>query len=304
MTRQQKLWILLTIISTILWGIAGLFAKQIFLSAPKITPMLLTQIRMIIGGTILLIFSAIRKENTLAIWHNKKDAVTVTAYGLAGMIPVQFCYYKAIQLGDASIATILQFVGPFFIIFYLALFRRQKPSRIEVISTIIAFLGVIILATHGDLTQFAITPAILIWGLLSAVGSASSALIPQSLLDKYSAIAVTGWGLITAGIGLIILQPTFVSIDLNLETILLLLGVIVLGTVIPFYLFTNALKYISATTASMLDAFEPISATVGSIIFFGLTLSSFDLLGSLLVIGAVLLLNWQPKRPKFESESK
>lgn len=302
MTKQQKLWTLLTILSTFLWGVSGLFAKFIFELEPRLTPLLLSQIRMLGGGLVLLALASYKKEAPLALWQNKRSAKTAIAYGLGGIIPVQFCYFMAIKLGDASIATILQFVGPFFIILYLAVFQKQRPRRIELISALVAFLGVALLATHGDLTQLAITPAVLIWGLLSAVGGAANTLIPRSLLKHYSSTAVTGWGLLIAGIGLTVIHPKFESFPLTLELVLLVLAVVVLGTIIPFQLFTNALKYIRPTTASMLDAFEPIAATIGSIIFFGLQLSGADLLGSFLVIIAVLALNWRPKNKKFTNK--
>ena len=75
---------------------------------------------------------------------------------------------------------------------------------------------------------------------------------------------MTGWGLLIAGIGLTVIHPSLESFSVTFELVLLVLAVVVLGTIIPFQLFTNALKYIRPTTASMLDAFEPIAATIGS----------------------------------------
>ena len=70
---------------------------------------------------------------------------------------------------------------------------------------------------------------------------------------------MTGWGLLIAGIGLTVIHPSLESFSVTFELVLLVLAVVVLGTIIPFQLFTNALKYIRPTTASMLDAFEPIA---------------------------------------------
>ena len=58
----------------------------------------------------------------------------------------------------------------------------------------------------------------------------------------------------------------------------------------------NALRYVKPSTVSLLDAFEPLSATVGSVLIFGLVMSGMDWLGTLLVIGSVLALNFTPKR--------
>ena len=216
-------------------------------------------------------------------------------FGLLGLIPVQYCYFEAIKYGDASIATILQFIGPFFILFYLTIVKRQAPRRIEVICTIIAFIGVFILATHGNINHLAITPQVLFWGLLSAIGVATNTLIPKSLIHEFSPTAVTGWGLLIAGVGLFIIHPHVSASILAPQAIVPLLCVLVIGTIIPFQLFTSALRYVKATTASMLDAFEPISATIGSILVFNMHFYLADMIGSVLIILAVILLNWQPK---------
>ena len=47
---------------------------------------------------------------------------------------------------------------------------------------------------------------------------------------------------------------------------------------------------------SLLDAFEPITATFGSVILMGLTLSVAEIIGSILIIIAVIGLNYQPKK--------
>lgn len=75
-----------------------------------------------------------------------------------------------------------------------------------------------------------------------------------------------------------------------------LAGVIVIGTLIPFQWMAGALRYISPSTASLLDAFEPISAMIGSVILFNLILSPMDIIGSIMIIGAVLLVSLNPPR--------
>ena len=62
--------------------------------------------------------------------------------------------------------------------------------------------------------------------------------------------------------------------------------------------------YVKPSTVSLLDAFEPLSATVGSVLIFGLVMSGMDWLGTALVITAVLALNFTPKRKIKKTENK
>lgn len=46
---------------------------------------------------------------------------------------------------------------------------RRKPRLYELVSIVLALLGVTLLTTHGDLTTFAVSPVALIAGVGSAV---------------------------------------------------------------------------------------------------------------------------------------
>ncbi|MGN1279441.1 MAG: DMT family transporter, partial [Limosilactobacillus sp.] len=191
------------------------------------------------------------------------------------------------------IATVLQFVGPFFIIAYLAAFRHIPPRRIEIISAIIAFIGVFIIATHGRLNHLAVTPLVLFWGIVAAIGVATNTLIPQQMLrtNRVPSMVVTGWGLLFAGLALLVIHPGQPHIP-NVPIVWICwLGILVIGTLIPFQLANNSLKYIDATTFSLMDAFEPLAATIGSVLLFNLHMTGADIIGSILVIVAVLAIN-------------
>lgn len=301
--RQRLFWTLIGIISCTFWGISGLCAKGLFNISPEVTPMWVSQVRMITAGIILILVAAATHKDPLRVWRTKRDAITITAYGVLGLLPVQYCYFRVVQEGNASIATILQFIGPFFIVAYVALFRHQRPRRIEMIAAVVAFLGVFTLATHGHFNHLALTPGILFWGLCSAVGVATNTLIPQRMVrGGFSSLVITGWGLLISGLALLLVHPAQPKLPHGNMIWLLLAGVIVIGTLIPFQLFTNALRYIPPSTAGFLDAFEPLSATIGSVLIFNLHLTGADWIGSIMIIVAVLALSYQPKAKRVSTE--
>src|SRR5699024_11678792 len=125
--------------------------------------------------------------------------------------------FIAIEMANASIATILQFIGTFFVITYLAVTHHQVLRRLDVLAAILAFIGVFLLSTHGSFNQLAITPIALLFGLLSALGEASYTLIPVKLVKRVSSLVVTGWGMLFAGIGLMLVYPEFISIPNTLS---------------------------------------------------------------------------------------
>ncbi|OYS05729.1 EamA family transporter [Lactobacillus johnsonii] len=298
MKKQSKsrLWTILAALAAVMWGISGLFAESLFKVSSNITPIWLTQIRLIISGIVLLIIATVLHQKPFLVLKDKKNTLPIIAYGVFGLLPVQVFYFIAIEMANASIATILQFIGPFFVLTYLAVTHQQVLRKLDVLAAILAFIGVFLLSTHGNFNQLAITPLALVFGLLSAVGEASYTLIPVKLVKRVSSLVVTGWGMLFAGVGLMIVYPRFPAIPNTPRAWLDVSAIIIIGTIIPFQIMANALRYVKPSTVSLLDAFEPLSATVGSVLIFGLVMSGMDWLGTLLVIGAVLALNFTPKR--------
>lgn len=293
MTQQHHLrGVILASIACILWGISGVAASTLFISNPRLTAIWLTEVRMISAGLILLIWGQLAGQHPVAIWKQPRTAWQVVSYGLLGLIPVQWCYFEAVRVGNAPIATIIQFLGPFIITFYFLFFKHVIPKRIEVVGMIMAFIGTLLIVTHGHLNSLAISPVILFWGGLSAIGVATNTLIPRSILPKFGALSVTGWGLLVAGLFLTAFQPMWrVHLTVNAFQIALLMVIIIFGTVVPFLMFAHSLSYILPTTASLLDAFEPLAATIFSVLFLNVQLTSFDLIGGLLIILAVMALS-------------
>lgn len=298
MDKQSKsrLWTVLAALAAVMWGISGLFAESLFKVSSKITPIWLTQIRLIISGIVLLIIATVLHQKPFSVLKDKKNTLHIIAYGIFGLLPVQVFYFIAIEMANASIATILQFIGPFFVLTYLAVTHQQVLRKLDVLATILAFIGVFLLSTHGNFNQLAITPLALFFGLLSALGEASYTLIPVKLVKRVSSLVVTGWGMLLAGIGLMLVYSQFPSIPNTPRVWLDVSAIIIIGTIIPFQIMANALRYVKPSTVSLLDAFEPLSATVGSVLVFGLVMSEMDWLGTFLVIGSVLALNFTPKR--------
>lgn len=298
MDKQSKsrLWTVLAVLAAVMWGISGLFAESLFKVSSKITPIWLTQVRLIISGIVLLIIATVLHQKPFSVLKDKKNTLHIIAYGIFGLLPVQVFYFIAIEMANASIATILQFIGPFFVLTYLTVTHQQVLRKLDVLAAILAFIGVFLLSTHGNFNQLAITPLALFFGLLSALGEASYTLIPVKLVKRVSSLVVTGWGMLFAGIGLMLVYPRFPSIPNTPRVWLDVSAIIIIGTIIPFQIMANALRYVKPSTVSLLDAFEPLSATVGSVLVFGLVMSGMDWLGTFLVIGSVLALNFTPKR--------
>ncbi|MFP7482507.1 EamA family transporter, partial [Weissella paramesenteroides] len=88
-------------------------------------------------------------------------------FSFIGMLPSQLAYFMAIKYGNAATGTILQFLGPIFILLFLIIRWHLKPSRTDILSVLLAFLGTFLLVTQGNITQLALSISAIVWGILS-----------------------------------------------------------------------------------------------------------------------------------------
>jgi len=69
----------------------------------------------------------------------------------------------------------------------------------------------------------------------------------------------------------------------------LVLGLSLLGTIVPFFLYMNALKKLSATKASVFTIVEPLTAIILATVLLQQPLKPLQMVGVTLIIAATLM---------------
>lgn len=280
-----------TVIGTVAWGFSGIFGEYLMKDL-SLDAKWLTAFRMICAGLILIIISLIFDKNeSVKIFKNKKDLVELVLFSLFGLVFCQYTFLMAILHSNAGTATVLQYIGPIFIILYVCARALRLPTRIETLSIVFAFMGVFLLSTNGNVHTLVISKEGLLWGLLSALGAMLYILIPGNLLKKYSSLVLTGYGMLFGGTILyIIIGGWNYSLDINLQVVLGLSAIILIGTVLAYTLYLQGVKFLGPVRAGLLAAIEPVSAVIFSIILLGTDFSFIDLIGILIILFSVYLL--------------
>ena len=80
---RSRLWTILAALAAVMWGISGLFAESLFKISSRITPIWLTQVRLIISGIVLLIIASVLHQKPFFVLKNKKNTLRIIAYGLS-----------------------------------------------------------------------------------------------------------------------------------------------------------------------------------------------------------------------------
>lgn len=305
MKLDNKYWgFASAIFAALLWGVSGTFAQFLFREKAFNAEWLVT-IRLLISGILMLCLGlAQRNPDIWKIWQNKKDARQLVSFSIFGMLTVQYTYFAAILHSNAATATVLQYMGPVFIAIYLALRLKKMPKLIEFFAIGLAMMGTFLLVTHGNINSLNISPTAFFWGIISAVALAAYTLMPIHLLKKYSPIVIIGWAMLLAGIVMSMFHPPFKLEGIwDKETFWAVGFIILLGTLIPFYIFLTAIKNIGPQRASLLACAEPLSAALIAVIWLGVDFGWMDWIGSGCIIATILLLT-QIKKKEIPDDGK
>ena len=283
--------LLMALSSAIFWGISGTCAQYLF-QTKGLDPAWLVTWRMLIAGSLLVTYSVIKeKKEAFSIWNNPRTVGKLLLFGLLGMVAVQYTYFYSISLSNAATATILQYIGPVFVLAFYAVKHKTWPRLAEYAALVLALVGTFLLVTHGSTEQLVISNEALLWGILSALALAFYTIQPVGLLRSFSPAAITGWGMLTGGVFFsLFTQPWTGSGTWDVETWLAFSYIVVFGTVLAFYFFLSSVSKIGATYASLLCSVEPLAATLTAVVWLGVSFTGYDWVGTGLILSTVALL--------------
>lgn len=292
MQTQKKLrGMLLASLASSLWAISGISGEILFKKFNFSSDWLVSTRTLISGILLFLIVIFIEKKSVLKPLKNKRDCAGIILFGTAGMYLVQYTYFKTIELSNVSFATILQFTAPFFIFIYESIKNKKVPAVSTVILLFMTILGVIFIVTKGNFSNLSVSLEALLLGIISAIMIAFYSTYPKKLLKKYGSITVVGWGMIVGSIISNIIHPIWkIEGDVNTQSIIQVIIVVILGTSIAYLIYIASLNYISSSLAGILTAFEPVLAAILSVAIFGLKFSFIEIVGFILVFVSIFIL--------------
>lgn len=279
--------LLFVIIGASLWGIGGTASDYIFTETPVDVNWYVTA-RLTISGIILLsIYTLFLRKKHRTVW-NKHTVLMFSIYSIFGMTMVQYTFMAAIGYGNAAIATVLQCTGPIYIILYAVLKKYRPWTKAEGFIIGAMIIGVILIATNGNLTNLTVSPLALMFGLASGVALAYYTLHAPLLLQVIHPLQLVGGSMLTGGILMNFVHPIWIfdfSFDWSWIQMLILALSILLGTTLAFYLYITSMKYISSTEAGILGLLEPVSAVLTSVVLLNVGLGIYQTAGIILILG-------------------
>lgn len=283
--------IIIAAIASLMWGISGT-TLQLISQNLAIPATWMLSIRTFSAGVILLVISAFMYgKRIFDVFKRRDTALSVISYAIFGLMANLLTFYYAIQTGNASAATILQYLSPLFIVLGGVIFKHRRPFRSDLIAFALALVGVFFAITKGSFHQLDLPLVSLLWGLGSGITAAFYVVLPQRAADSNPPIVVLGWGTMIASVLFNIYRPFWVNPPhISGELVASVATVVLFGTILPFSLLMLATRFAPSDVVSIMDAVQPITTSILSVIFFNLHLSLIEIIGIALVIIAVYVL--------------
>lgn len=276
---------IMTLCGGLCWAIGGACGQVMFRDC-GVTSDWLVPIRLFIGGVITLLIAALTGGKPLEILRHKDAWPPLLVFALLGSALCQYSYYTSVQYANVAFATVLSYCSPIVILLWTIVSTRKRPHAYEIISVVLVVLGAFTCVTHFNLSTLAVPVKGAVWGIISAVCFAFYTVSPRKLMQHYSVLSVTGWGMTIGGAAmLLVFRPwQMEGIEFSSKLWLLMACVILLGTVLSFGLFQTGCSIVGSLVGSVLSSIEPVGSVVISVLFLNTTFSWLDILGFFLIL--------------------
>lgn len=270
------------LLTAALWSLLGVFGKvaqQAGLSALEVAFW-----RAFLAG---LLFAA-------QAWRQRchlprgTDFFATTLFGLLGVSVFYAVYMLAVSTGGASLASVLLYTAPAFVVLLGWLIWRDRLQLLTLAAVLLSLLGIALIGFGGG-NGVIITFWSLLWGLLAGLTYSLYYIFGRLYFTRYSATGLYAIALLVGAAGLLPFVP-FAALTASLPVWVCLLGLALLCTYLAYWLYSLALQQLDTAKASVIASLEPVLATTWATLFFAEYLSPLALAGAALVVAAALLM--------------
>ncbi|WP_214322594.1 EamA family transporter [Nonomuraea sediminis] len=290
---RQLLTAGVTALAPAIWGSTYLVTTEWL---PPDRPLLAATVRTLPAGLILLTFA---RTLPTGIWLWR-----ALVLGTLNIGAFNFLLFVAAYRLPGGVAAMIMAVQPMLVLVLAALLIGDRIRYAHVAACVLGAAGVVLLVFKG-------TAALDFVGVAAALAGAAGMAAGITLTklwgrpDGVGLLPFTGWQLAAGGL---VLSPFTLLIEGLPSTVsgtnIIGFGYLMsLGAVVSYAIWFRGIERLPALAVSFLALGSPIVATLLGYLFLRQALSIPQLAGTLVIIGAVLLAQFQPAAPTLASDS-
>lgn len=273
---REKQGIFYVLAAALLFSIGGLCVKAVPWS-----PLAINGARNLISVVIIGIY--LKSIDHKIVWN---PAVIFGAVCMAG---VTTFYCIANKLTTAANTIVLQFTAPIFVIFFMWIFFKERPKRVDIIASIAVFAGILCFFVDGLSSGNMAGNAV---AILSGICYAGVFMMNSfETSDSLSSIFLGQALAAVTGVWFVFGETDFGATALG--------GILALGIfqlAIAYIFMAKGLERVSAVTASLTTAIEPILNPLLVALFFHEAITPMSMAGAVIVVVSVVCYHlWKAK---------
>lgn len=268
---EERKGTFLVFLSAVLFSMGGLLVKLIPWSALP-----LNGVRCTISVIVLSIY--------MKATHHKLVLNKAVLLGAGCSFGTNILYTIANKMTTAANTIVLQFTAPIFIIFFMWLFFKERPKKLDIVTCAFVFVGIVCFFVDSMSAGNMLGNILALVSGVTYAGVFMMNTLPGA--DPFSSVLLGhGLGALT---GLpFALQQT--SIDTTTVICLLVLGVFQMA--FAYICLCTGLKTTSPVMASLVSGIEPILNPVLVAIFYHEYIGFISIIGAVIVIGSIVVYN-------------
>ncbi len=232
------------------------------------------------------------KEGRAGFRVSFKEFLAIALIGIVGILGSMYFSFRSLEYLDASIATLLAFVYPAFIILIQAGLEK-RVRRLRLLAAAITFGG-LALVLGGDLNSGNLSLTGISFGLLCALCFALNNILSERLMRGISPLKLTAWSMLIMTSCLWIMGGDRAYPAEPMPWVLALTLGFAIG-LIPFLMFLHGMRRIGAGPTGLINTLGPVLTVIWAMMLLGESMQRLQFPGIALVMGGILLLRLEAR---------
>ena len=273
------------------WATTGLFGTVLFRQG--FDPLLVASGRLSIAALFFSLLLLFKYRSSLHL--NLRELPSLLFFAFVGVAIFNASYLQAIDLLGVSVAVVLLYTAPAFVIVVSRILLKEMITPIKIVALFLTIAGVSLVAGGYDPGKWILDLRGIGLGLTAGLTFGLVTVFSKLALRRHSELTVTFYYIVFGAVFLAFLRPPWLLLQENLSsvTVLSLLALAFISTFLAYLLYVGGIKYLEAGRASIVAAVEPVAAFTLAAFFLGERLMPLQIVGFLCVIAAVLVLVWK-----------
>ena len=278
---------LLIILAGTCWGVISIFIN--YLSAAGLGEMQISFLRQFFAVLVFALIILARDRSKFRM--PPKDLGLIVLVGFINGVLFNFLYFYTIIHSRASIAVVLLYTSPVFVIILARLFFGEKITRNKAVALVLTVVGcVVVTGVLGE--GYTPPPAAILTGVLTGLAYALNNILTSAAVKKNDPLTVTMYTLLFSFLFLIpFSKPGSLAALCRANPMILPVAFLMclVTAVLAQYFFSVGLGLIESGKAAIYGATEPIVGSLVGILIFHEESNLMKIAGIVMVIAAIVL---------------